>query len=78
MLVDASPERMQTEMPAGGPDGHHSQLQVGRWILQLGAPEGAELSPAADQPAARPRTEPVLLRPRPFPSLIGLETVVGC
>ncbi|HEX8272641.1 MAG TPA: choice-of-anchor D domain-containing protein [Longimicrobiaceae bacterium] len=49
------------------------QVAVGSHILQIGSVHGGVVNVAvpAERPVPRPRPAPVLLRPRPFPGLLG-------
>lgn len=55
------------------------QVTVGSNIVQLGSVHGGvvHINSSSDQPVAKPRSLPVLLRPRPFLNLIGREQEVG-
>jgi hypothetical protein len=55
------------------------QVTVGSNIVQLGSVHGGvvHINSSSDQPMAKPRALPVLLRPRPFLNLIGREQEVG-
>lgn len=54
------------------------QVAVGSHILQIGSVHGGVVNVAVPEqrPVPRPRAAPVLLRPRPFPGLLGREDEV--
>lgn len=55
------------------------QVAVGSYILQIGAVHGGvvNVTPPGQQPLPVARPVPVLLRPRPFPGLLGREMEVA-
>ena len=71
IAVSVISELPRGEMPTEVQDSSLVRLQIGRLALQMGSPDGAALSLAADKPLVRPKADPILLRLRPAPAMLA-------